>query len=135
MRLRGEFRVDAGTAEKQHPLHPGLLRQGKRKPTRPGSARGLHPLDPATHVGVGAKHVGHQRTDEAQVAFRAKVAFGFLLIDQPLLGLLDRAEHRGRPIVGAIHADAKVDLVGAAVRSIELDQREQRIGSLGRETV
>jgi len=73
--------------------------------------------------------------DEAHVAFRAEVGLGILLGDQLPFGRLDRAEHRGRPLVGSIDAHAKIDLVGARVGIVELDQRKKRVGGLLFESV
>ncbi len=69
--------------------------------------------------------------DEAQVAFRAEIGFAVLLLDQRAFRRLDRREHRRAPVIGAIDAHAKVDLVAARIVGIHLDQRQQRIGRLG----
>ena len=63
-------------------------------------------------------------------ALGAEVGFGGLLVDQLALGGLDRAEHRGFALTGAVDADAEVDLVGTRIGVVELDQREERVGRL-----
>ena len=68
--------------------------------------------------------------DKAHIAFRAKVCLGILFGEEFLLRRFHRREDRGRPIVGAVDADAEVDLVGARVRIVELDEREKRVGGL-----
>ena len=73
--------------------------------------------------------------DEAHVAFGAEVGLRILRLDELLLGRLDRAEHRGVALAGAVDADAEVDLVGARIGVVELDQREERVGGLLGEVV
>ena len=54
---------------------------------------------------------------------------------QDVLGILDRSEDRGFAGIGAIDPYAQIDLVGAIVGVVELDQREERIGRLGFEVL
>ena len=115
--------------------HPGILRQRHRQTHRAGAARGLHPLEPPAHGCIRAENIRHQRIDKTDIAFRPQIAFGILRIDERLFRRLDRAEHRGGALAGAIDAHAKVNLVRAFVSGVEFDQRQQRIGRLGFESV
>ena len=133
----GEDLRVVGPARRTHP-HPRnarLLCQPQRQPHSAGAAGGLHPLDPAPKTGaktgiVPAEDVRHQRMDEAHIAFGAEIAFGILRFQQPRFGRLDRVEHRGIALPGAIDPHPEINLVGARIRIVELDQREQRIGRL-----
>ncbi len=115
------------------PRRPGALRQRQRQTDGTGAARGLHPRDAPTHRRVLAENIGHQRLDEAHIAFGPEVALGILLLEQPGFRALDGGKHRGRALAGAIDADPEVDLVLAIVVGVQFDQREQRIGGLGLE--
>jgi len=120
-------------ARRAHPhgTDAGTPGQRGREPHRAGAAGGLHAFDPPAHGRVGlAEDIGHQRVDELHVALGAEVGLGILLIDQLLLGRLDRGEHRRVALPGAIDAYPEVDLVGARIGTIELDQGEERVGRL-----
>ena len=69
--------------------------------------------------------------DEAEVAFRPEIGFAVLLRDQRGFRCLDRLEHRRAPVIGAIDAHAKVDLLAARIVGMHLDQRQQRVGRSG----
>ena len=133
----GEDLCVVGPARHAHvdALHARLLCQRQREPHRAGAPRGLHPRNAPAHVGIGgAEHIGHQRLDEAHVAFRAEIGFGVLGIDQHLLRRLDRGEHRRCAVLGAIDPDAEVDLVAARIGGVEADQGEEGVGRLGFES-
>jgi hypothetical protein len=68
--------------------------------------------------------------DKAHVALGAQIGLGHLRLQQFRLGRLHRREHRRGARVGAIDADAKVNLVLTRVFIVELDQRKKRIGGL-----
>jgi hypothetical protein len=68
--------------------------------------------------------------DKAHVALGAQIGLGHLRFEQFRLGRLDRREDRRGARVGAINADAKVNLVLTRVFIVELDQRKKRIGGL-----
>ena len=114
-----------------HPRHPGAFGQSQGQPHRAGAAGGLHPIDAPIHRRIrGAKHIGHQRMNKAHIALWPEIGLGDLRLNQSLFRRLDRAEHRGIALAGAIDPDAKVNLIGPWIIVVKLDQREQRISGL-----
>ena len=77
----------------------------------------------------------HEPGHEGTIAFRAEIALGILLVDEALFRALDGLEDRRGAIAGAVDADPEVDLVRTRIGGVELDEREQRIGGLGFESV
>ena len=103
---------------------PRLGRQGSRQPNGARAPRGLHALDAAAHGGILAEYPRHQPIDEAHVPFGTEIGLAVLKFVQDVLGILDRSEDRGFAGIGAIDPYAQIDLVGAIVGVVELDQRE-----------
>src|SRR5690606_14688882 len=104
----------------QHTGDAGPLGQRQRQAHGARATGRLHAVDPPAAGWVFAEYVRHQRVDEAHVAFGPEVGLGSLLVHQPLLGRLDRAEHRGLALAGTIDADAEVDFVDTRVGVVEL---------------
>ena len=88
----------------------------------------LQPVDQVAGVGVGPEDDRHTGLYEALVTLGPQIAFAVLLIEQAAFAALHRFEHRGRAIIGAVHADAEVDLVCTLIGGELRDQREQRVG-------
>jgi hypothetical protein len=121
-------------AWRAHPeaRHARTLGHGEGEAQRAGATGCLHAVDATGGQWRRAapEDIGFQPLDEAHVALWPEVGLGLLGLQQDLLGRLDRAEHRGITLAGAIDPDAEVDLVGPRIDVMELDQREQRVGGL-----
>ena len=125
--------VGPGRRSDQHP-RIGIERAISSNPSRSApQPPGVCNTDDALVVGMFAEQDRAQQFGEALVAGAAEIGFGFLRLDQPLLGRLHHLEDRGAALAIAEHADPDVDLVWPRIGIAKRNQREQRIGFDGRE--
>ena len=135
------FDVQPGRTEHAEMVRPGRVGQPDRlarqvgldevrsQTQRAGAARRLGRARAVVgqHLAVGAEHRAQDVAAVFRIAVRADIGLGLFVLDEQLLGFLDRAHDRRDAGFVAIDADAEIDLVRVAVVLEGLDQPENGI--------